>query len=354
MSKIIDLEIKNLSQKEKEELLYDLSAETRDWYDENTRGIRWNPNYKTFEEYAGEEYRHMYEEDLLATKEEYLDDDVSLKYFFKSYLPIKNSKVWHYWGNEVDELLKDYFEEFPDDFVKFQKSHKNSLYNETLKKHDFKDFDYKEVIKDLTQEQKDEIIVDISRLAIYFDVEDYRNYDVPDYIKKYDATPYITQIIDQDKKYIKRLANLYTKSWASRTTDEANENLASQDRFWKEFHELKINYGKEQFWEDVVETIQDKSEEVGNYMNNKYVLTVPNKYEHENWIRHKFFEDEDELILFGLNNKTFAPGILYRHNEILNPHHKVNEWIVTNHELELVQKDGLEQAQKFEKPKLKM
>ncbi len=30
MRKIIDLEIKNLSQKEKEELLYDLSAETRE------------------------------------------------------------------------------------------------------------------------------------------------------------------------------------------------------------------------------------------------------------------------------------------------------------------------------------
>ncbi|WP_069097322.1 hypothetical protein [Mesomycoplasma ovipneumoniae] len=301
MRKIIDLEIKNLSQKEKEELLYDLSAETRDWYDENTRGIRWNPNYKTFEEYVGDDYFYgMYEEDLLATKEEYLDDDVSLKYFFKSYLPIKNSKVWYYWGNEVDELLKDYFEEFPDDFVKFQKTNKNSLYNQTLKEHDFKDLGYKDTVINLTQKQKDEIIDDVKGLAKYWKYRCEENcgsyYDADGFNYYYDYNPtYIENIDEEDRANVKK-------------------------------HE----YSK----------------------NSKYVLvtTFSNKKDRS----LVFFENDNDLIEYALNMSVSAVALLHDYNEILNPHHKVNEWIVTNHKLELAQKDGLEQAQKFEVPKLKI
>ncbi|WP_337899142.1 hypothetical protein [Mesomycoplasma ovipneumoniae] len=293
---------------------------------------------------------------LLTDKLDELQDWKSIdRSFLGDYEGDYDEDPWDFKDNHtLDELLEVGFRRYPNEFIDFQKKYKDSVYNQTIKKHNFKDLGYKDIVPNLDQEQKDEIIVDISRLAIYFDDEDYRNYDVPDYIKKYDATPYITQITDQDKKYIKRLANLYTKSWVSRTTDEANKNLEEQDLFWEEFNELKINYGKEQFWKDAVENINNNLGVVKDYINNNYVLTIPNRYEHEYWSRQKFFKNKDDLILFGVEDKTFAPEILYKHNEILNPNHKVNEWIVTNHKLELAQKYCLEQAQKLKAPKLKM
>ncbi|XBE78082.1 hypothetical protein VQY16_03915 [Mesomycoplasma ovipneumoniae] len=66
--------------------------------------------------------------------------------------------------NELDENLKDFFEKSPADFIHFQKNNKNSLYNQTLKKHDFQDLSYENMVENLTQEQKDEIVSKIPRL----------------------------------------------------------------------------------------------------------------------------------------------------------------------------------------------
>ncbi|EXU60954.1 hypothetical protein [Mesomycoplasma ovipneumoniae] len=66
--------------------------------------------------------------------------------------------------NELDENLKDFFEKAPADFIHFQKNNKNSLYNQMLKKHDFQDLSYENMVENLTQEQKDEIVSKIPRL----------------------------------------------------------------------------------------------------------------------------------------------------------------------------------------------
>ncbi len=44
----------------------------------------------------------------------------------------------------------------------FQKEYKNSHYNQAIKEHGFKDLTYEDMIKNLTPEQKDKIVRDIS------------------------------------------------------------------------------------------------------------------------------------------------------------------------------------------------
>ncbi|WP_341491233.1 hypothetical protein [Mesomycoplasma ovipneumoniae] len=55
-----------------------------------------------------------------------------------------------------------------------------------------------------------------------------------------------------------------------------------------------------------------------------------------------------------LEDGRIAPEILHKHEKILNPHYKVNNWIETKYELELAQTEKLEQTQKFEAPKMKI
>uniref|UniRef100_UPI00117E4F89 hypothetical protein n=1 Tax=Mesomycoplasma ovipneumoniae TaxID=29562 RepID=UPI00117E4F89 len=110
MSNIIELEVKNLSTEEKEQLLKKLSNEDK-------------------------------------------VDDKNKKYYFKGYY--KKKRLSYYY---IDVFFKMYFKDNPNEFIAFQKSNKNSLYNQTLKKHDFKDLSYKDVVEDLEQWEKKEII----------------------------------------------------------------------------------------------------------------------------------------------------------------------------------------------------
>ncbi|WP_341492079.1 hypothetical protein [Mesomycoplasma ovipneumoniae] len=58
--------------------------------------------------------------------------------------------------------------------------------------------------------------------------------------------------------------------------------------------------------------------------NNKYILILPiNKEDGD----ATFFKNDDELILFALNNQVLAPGIPKFHWKTLDPHLKVNQWI---------------------------
>ncbi|MDO6829458.1 hypothetical protein [Mesomycoplasma ovipneumoniae] len=348
MSKIIKLEIQNLTEQEKRDLfvdLFDWDGDTS-FYEAKERVIYWNPNYKTFEDFVGEEYiADMDEEDLEEAKKEYeefIEDDENKQFFFRSdYYPYYPENVAEVLGaNDVDDALIYYFDSYNDEFIDFQKTHKNSLYNQALKQNNFKDLDYKDMVENLTQEQKDKIIKDISELAWLYESEDY----IEDYAKKHDGEPYLEEITNEDRKII------------------------------EEFEKLKTNEEKEKFWEETNTDIQKKGgayfykeffpinspKEIENYKNSKYALVVPNEYEHEDWARLKFFTDQDELIFFGIENKSIGSGIVSRNEEVLNPNHKVNQWIVKNHELERLkkdsqeQKDSLEQTQKFEAPKLKM
>ncbi|WP_044285644.1 hypothetical protein [Mesomycoplasma ovipneumoniae] len=65
----------------------------------------------------------------------------------------------------ADKELEAYFQDYPTEFIAFQKEYKNSLYNQTIKKHNFKDLTYEDMIKNLTPEQKDKIVRDISSMV---------------------------------------------------------------------------------------------------------------------------------------------------------------------------------------------
>ncbi|WP_337897592.1 hypothetical protein [Mesomycoplasma ovipneumoniae] len=189
--------------------------------------------------------------------------------------------------NELDENLKDFFAKSPADFIHFQKNNKNSLYNQTIKKHDFKDFDYKDVVESLAQEQKDEIVGKIPQL-------------------------------------FKKLAS--ERGFQDVLLDTIDPKTGK-------FVELKEDLDEEQ--------------------KNKHALLVL-YYGIPRYIPSKFFKNDDQLINYALKQSVSVNELLHDFNDILNPHYKFNQWIETTYELELAQKDELEEKQKFEEPKMKM
>ncbi len=238
-------------------------------------------------------------------------------YFFATSKPeqMEQTQKWVEWSESVKKsktpdllgkTLKKYFADNPDDFIKFQKSSKTSLYNQTIKKHDFKDLTYKDMVEKLTPEQKKEIIDDISGLTKYLKPNcgddicgENCDYHGEPYLRK--NTPENREIIEKEEKY----------KYQHILEDPAT-----------------VNY--------------------------KYVLVYPKGKSPFNEAKLHFFKDDDKVIFFALNKPNVFDDILTWHDEILNPHYEVNNWIVTNYELELDQKDELEQSHKFESPKMKM
>ncbi len=291
MSDIIELEIKNLWSGEKERLFQQLAGKPNKFDEVPKLGkkypkrVQLNKNYKTFEKYAGN-VSNLSEEQKKEKLEEYqkwLDFNKYNKYKFN---PEFLSGATQYY-DELDQVLGAYFKDYPDEFITFQSDFKHSVYNKTLKQHDFKDFDYKEVIKDLTQEQKDEIISKIPRLF-------------QELAPQLGVNDVLLDTIDPETG---------------------------------KFSELKGNLDEKQ--------------------KNKHALLV---YPHGGsyYIPLKFFKDDNQLIHYALKQPVSANVLLHDFNDVLNPKYKVNEWIMTNHELELAKKDDLEQSQKFEELKLKM
>ncbi|WP_069098638.1 hypothetical protein [Mesomycoplasma ovipneumoniae] len=81
-------------------------------------------------------------------------------------IQIGNKKI------EFDEILDASFREYPDMFINFQRSYENSLYNQAIKKNGFEELMYEDVIANLTQKQKDRVIRDIQSMAKYLKDED--------------------------------------------------------------------------------------------------------------------------------------------------------------------------------------
>ncbi|WP_337895914.1 hypothetical protein [Mesomycoplasma ovipneumoniae] len=100
----------------------------------------------------------------------------------------------------LDASLEAYFRKYPDDFITFQAGVPESLYSQTIQENDFKHLDYEDVIKSLTQDQKDKIILDICSMAKY--LKDENDNDYAD-------EPYIWELTDEDwedlKKFDKKL-----------------------------------------------------------------------------------------------------------------------------------------------------
>ncbi|WP_044285646.1 hypothetical protein [Mesomycoplasma ovipneumoniae] len=219
--------------------------------------------------------------------------------------------------NDLDKLLESYFRDSPVEFNAFQKRYKYSIYNQKIKKNDFRDLDYEGVEESLTQDQKDKIIKYILSKAKRIKDEDGNDCD---------DDPFIEEITAKDRELIKE--------------PEKIEVLpkARQEKFREEFKKPWHLF----------------PDEIENYKNNKYILVKPNEYIDTDRTELKFFKNENELILYGLENKIIAAGILSLHETYLNPHHQINRLIEKKHQLELMEKGELEQTQKFEEPKKKM
>ncbi|WP_337897608.1 hypothetical protein [Mesomycoplasma ovipneumoniae] len=220
---------------------------------------------------------------LLTGKLDELQDWKSIdRSFLGDYEGDYDEDPWDFKDNHtLDELLEVGFRRYPNEFIDFQKKYKDSVYNQTIKKHNFKDLGYKDIVPNLDQEQKDEVIKEILNQDIYLTYDDY----------------YRPTIEQTDKHFIHNL-------------DKTNKN--------------------------------------------KWVLThFP--YLKENPIKKQYFKNDDEFIIFVMEDGRMGHEILnLGREEYLNPHNKVNQWIETKYELEQALKDNQEQTQKFESPKMKM
>lgn len=135
-----------------------------------------------------------------------LPDQVKEEYYKLIRKRVEDNKDWRWlvgdedWkyfkdNHTFDELLEVGFWKYPQEFIAFQKKYKNSLYNQTLKQHDFKDLGYKDVVKDLSQEEKEGIIDEILIQAPYLSTRDY-------------PVVYLEEI---DKKFIEKNQWLYSR-----------------------------------------------------------------------------------------------------------------------------------------------
>lgn len=165
MLDIIDLEIRNLSPEEKEKLFNQLS------YREYPRTIQLNEKHKSFEDWykyrislsEEEETADIYElsakeeADLLEDYNKWVDYSENAKYKFQGYF----NKTQYY--QNLDQALTYYFKEYDDEFIYFQKHHKNSLYNQIIKNHNKLDlyWDYEDVLKRLPEKVKEKIFISI-------------------------------------------------------------------------------------------------------------------------------------------------------------------------------------------------
>ncbi|WP_420323738.1 hypothetical protein [Mesomycoplasma ovipneumoniae] len=85
----------------------------------------------------------------------------------KFYRLLKSNPDWENFSNStLDKTLLEYFRKYSNDFITFQYSNKNRIYNQALKKHNFKDLTYEDAIENLTSKQKDKIISDIRSFCV--------------------------------------------------------------------------------------------------------------------------------------------------------------------------------------------
>ncbi|MHA0261374.1 hypothetical protein [Mesomycoplasma ovipneumoniae] len=139
---------------------------------------------------------------------------------------------------------------------------------------------------------------------------------------------YIVESLTQDQKdkiteYI-RLNAKYLKDEGGNDYDLESLIEELNDEVWKEHKKVD-----KKLWEE--------------NKNSKYISTLATS-------------EYDDLIYFCLKKPKIRNALLfwYKDKEVLNPHRQVNELIERNHKLEQMQKEGLEENQKFEEPKLKM
>ncbi|XBE78408.1 hypothetical protein VQY16_01240 [Mesomycoplasma ovipneumoniae] len=233
------------------------------------------------------------------------------------YQTIKPSQEWEKFESyqALDKALKLYFWEFPDMFIKFQSIFAGSLYRQAVKENNFAALSFEDVVKGLTLKQSEQVIWQILRSKRFLSSPEY-------------PVAFIEEI---DKEYLAKYEKL-PKS------EQINMRIPYQKLYsGKEFEQY--NQNRFVLTEIPFETKKPLPKPSGRFtllflnyldMDKKYLSSLKSK--------KTFFENENELILFALNNPRLAPKLLGFHEEYLNPHYKVNKWIEIGYELDQLKK----------------
>ncbi|MDW2861082.1 hypothetical protein [Mesomycoplasma ovipneumoniae] len=149
-----------------------------------------------------------------------LDDHEDWKSIDRSFLGDYDGNYdedpWDFKDNHsIDELLEVGFRRYPNEFIDFQKKYKESIYNQTIQENDFKDLGYRDIVKDLTHQQKKEVIKEILNQDIYLTYDDY----------------YRPTIEQTDKHFIHKLDKTYKNKWVLTHFPYLKENPIKKQYF---------------------------------------------------------------------------------------------------------------------------
>ncbi|MDO6856472.1 hypothetical protein Q4502_01985 [Mesomycoplasma ovipneumoniae] len=230
---------------------------------------------------------------------------------------IKPSQEWEKFESyqALDKALKLYFWEFPDMFIKFQSIFPGSLYNQAVKENNFVPLRFEDVVKGLTLKQSERVIWQILRSKRSLSSPEYPVAFVEkidkEYLAKYEKFPKSEQM---------KMPFPYQKLYSGEELEQYNQNSFVLIEY--PFHVFK----------PLPEVPKRVTVSFLDYldMDEKYLSALKCK--------KTFFKNEDELILFGLNNPCLAPALLRFHEKYLNPHYKVNKWIEIGYELDQLKK----------------
>ncbi|WP_337903095.1 hypothetical protein [Mesomycoplasma ovipneumoniae] len=229
---------------------------------------------------------------------------------------IRPSQEWEKFESyqALEKALKLYFWEFPDMFIKFQSIFPGSLYRQAVKENNFVTLSFEDVVKGLTLKQSEQVIWQILRSKCSLSSPEYpiaflERID-KEYLVKYEKLPKSEQI---------NMRIPYQKLYSGKEFEQYNQN-----RFV--LTEIPSN---------VLKPLPKLNFNISMY---PYFHLTGEKYLSKFKSKKTFFKNEDELILFGLNNPRLAPALLRFHEKYLNPHYKVNKWIEIGYELDQLKK----------------
>ncbi|MDO6829456.1 hypothetical protein [Mesomycoplasma ovipneumoniae] len=255
-------------------------------------------------------------QNLSNEEKETLYSDLMYKYPQR----IKDGQEWSGYGTDYQELnnvLEYYFRDYPDMFIRFQATYSKSLYNQTIKENNFAHLSFEDVVNGLTFNQQQLVILNL--LSSKFYVQG-REYPVA-FLERIDKK-YIFEFEKLPKSEQVKMPIPYQKLYFGEELERYNQNR---------FVLIEIHFVLLKSTPKSLEKLGLTHQHFLNYLYEQYLSKTKNK--------KTFFKNERELLLFALNDLRFAPELLRKNKEYLNPHYKVNQWIVKNHELELIKKD---------------
>ncbi|WP_069099013.1 hypothetical protein [Mesomycoplasma ovipneumoniae] len=232
---------------------------------------------------------------------------------------VRVGREWTEYGNyqELDNVLEAYFRDYPDMFIRFQATYSKSLYNQTIKENNFAHLSFEDVVRGLTFNQKELVMLHFLSSKFFLQSQEYPVAFLERIDKKY--------IFEFEKAPKSEQINMpipYQKLFKGEELEQYNQN-----RFV--LTEIPFN---------VIKPAPKSLEKFGlspthflNYLYDQNLSKLKNK--------KTFFKNEEDLILFALNDLRLAPELLRKNEGYLNPHYKVNQWIKYHHRIDQLKKE---------------